>query len=65
MAQPKFSLYTDTYSSELEITSISGTESISKFFELKIEFKVQKETAASLDHISLTQDDVYVKVEVT
>lgn len=63
MAQPKFSLYTDTYSSELEIISISGTESISKFFELKIEFKVKKDTAASLDHLSLTLDDVYIKVE--
>lgn len=63
MAQPKFSLSTDTYSTELEITSVSGTESISKFFEFKIEFKVKKETAASLDHVSLTQDDVTLLVE--
>ena len=63
MAQPTFSLYTDSYATELEIKSITGTESISKFFELKIEFKVKKDIAASLDHLSLTQDDVYIKVE--
>lgn len=62
MAQPKFSLSTDTYSSELEITSITGTESISKFFELKIQFKVTKDTAASLDHLSLTQDEVLIEI---
>ena len=63
MAQPTFSLSTDTYSSELEIISISGTETISKFFDLKVHFKVAKDIAASLDHLSLTQDDVRVKVE--
>ena len=63
MAQPTFSLYTDSYATELEIKSIAGSESISKFFELKIEFKVKKDIAASLDHLSLTQDDVYLKVE--
>ncbi len=63
MAQPTFSLSTDTYSSELEIISITGTETISKFFDLKVHFKVAKDIAASLDHLSLTQDDVRVKVE--
>ena len=63
MGQPAFSLSSDTYSNELEITSISGTESISKFFELKIDFKVAISAAATLDHESLTQDDITIFVE--
>ena len=62
MAQPTFHLYTDSYPTELEITAISGTEAISHFFDLKINFKVKKEIDESLDHLSLTQDDVYIKV---
>ena len=62
MAQPTFHLSTDTYSSELEITAISGSEAISKFFDLKITFKVRKEIDETLDHLSLTQDDVFVTV---
>jgi len=63
MAQPAFSLSSDTYSNELEITSISGTESISKFFELKIDFKVAIAVADTLDHESLTQDDITIFIE--
>ncbi len=63
MAQPEFSLSSDTYSNELEITSISGTESISKFFELKIDFKIAIAIADSLNHESLTQDDIIITIE--
>ena len=63
MAQPEFSLSSDTYSNELEITSISGTESISNFFELKIDFKVAIATADTLNHESLTQDDITVEIK--
>ena len=45
MAQPIFSLATDSFPNELEITAIDGNESISHFFELTIHFKIKKETA--------------------
>ena len=63
MAQPVFNLSSDTYSSELEITSISGTESISKLFEIKVDFKVAISIANSLDHVSLTQDDIVIAID--
>lgn len=63
MAQPVFNLSSDTYSSELEITSISGTESISKLFELKVDFKVAIAIADNLDHVSLTQDDIIIAID--
>jgi Rhs element Vgr protein len=63
MAQPIFSLASDSYATELEITSISGTESISSFFELKITFKIKKDIAKSLDHSLLTEEDITLSVE--
>jgi Rhs element Vgr protein len=63
MAQPIFSLASDSYATELEITSISGSESISSFFELKITFKVKNDIAKSLDHSLLTQEDIVLTVD--
>jgi len=63
MAQPVFSLASDSFPSELEITAINGTESISHFFELKIHFKIKKEVAASIDHSLLTTEDVFITVD--
>ena len=63
MAQPIFSLASDSYATELEITSISGTESISSFFELKITFKIKKDIAKSLDHSLLTEEDITLSVD--
>lgn len=65
MAQPIFSLASDSYSSELEITAMSGTESISSFFELKITFKIKNDIAKSLDHSLLTQEQITLTIDDT
>lgn len=63
MAQPIFSLASDSYATELEITAISGTESISSFFELKITFKIKNDIAKSLDHSLLTQEEITLSID--
>ncbi len=63
MAHPTFSLQSDSYSTELEITSLSGTESISRFFELKITFKVKNDIASNLDHSLLTQENITLCID--
>lgn len=65
MAQPIFSLASDSYSSELEITAMSGTESISSFFEFKITFKIKNDIAKSLDHSLLTQEQITLTIDDT
>ncbi|MGR6870912.1 contractile injection system protein, VgrG/Pvc8 family [Pseudomonas sp. HK3] len=62
MRKPKFELSSDTYKTELEIMSISGTESISTLFSIKVGFKIVESVANKLNHASLTQDDIKILV---
>ncbi len=62
MTKPEFSLSSDTYSTELKIVSIFGTESVSKLFKIKIDFKVVESIASELNHESLLQDDIVISI---
>ncbi|EAT13255.1 type VI secretion system tip protein VgrG [Bermanella marisrubri] len=63
MAQPVFKIASASFPSELEITAMEGTESISHFFELNIHFKVAKDTASTMDHSILTQEDITLTID--
>ena len=63
MTKPTFELSSSTYSSELEITSLSGTESISNLFKLKVDFKVIESIANNIDHELLIQDDIVILIK--
>lgn len=63
MSKPKFLLSSDTYKTELEIISISGTESISTLFSINVSFKIATAVANKLDHASLIQDDIKILIK--
>lgn len=63
MSEPKFSLTTDSYTTEFELVGFSGEEAISQMFEFHLTLKVKKELVSNIDFQAVVRENCKLQVE--